>query len=58
LIARHQDITRKWWNTILPALDPFISQFVLTEKYSDSREDTLPQRGFLQSQKRMRIILQ
>jgi predicted nucleic acid-binding protein len=31
LIANHQAITRKWWSAVLPSLDPFISQFVLTE---------------------------
>ena len=31
IVAAHQELTREWWETILPKCSPFISQFVLDE---------------------------
>jgi hypothetical protein len=31
IVAAHQQITREWWEAVLPRLDPFVSQFVINE---------------------------
>jgi predicted nucleic acid-binding protein len=31
IIAAHQEITLEWWGSVLPGLDPYISQIVLDE---------------------------
>ncbi|MEK7275081.1 MAG: type II toxin-antitoxin system VapC family toxin [Candidatus Desantisbacteria bacterium] len=31
IVAAHQQLTREWWENILPECSPFISQFVLDE---------------------------
>ena len=31
IVAAHQELTRAWWENILPKCSPFISQFVLDE---------------------------
>lgn len=31
VVAAHQQITLDWWGNVLPALTPFVSQFVLEE---------------------------
>jgi hypothetical protein len=31
IVAAHQQLTREWWDTSLPMLDAFISQFVINE---------------------------
>ena len=31
IISAHQQITREWWDVALPKLDPFMSQFVISE---------------------------
>ncbi len=31
IVAAHQELTREWWENILPKCSPFISQFVLDE---------------------------
>ena len=31
IVAAHQELTREWWETVLPKCSPFISQFVLDE---------------------------
>jgi hypothetical protein len=31
ILAAHQQITWEWWENVLPALDPHISQIVLDE---------------------------
>jgi predicted nucleic acid-binding protein len=31
IIAAHQEITREWWEIVLPGLDPYVSQIVFDE---------------------------
>jgi predicted nucleic acid-binding protein len=31
IVAAHQQITREWWESVLPRLEPFVSQFVINE---------------------------
>jgi len=31
ILAAHQEITHEWWDGVLPALDPYISQIVFDE---------------------------
>ena len=31
IMAAHQEITWEWWETVLPALDPYVSQVVFDE---------------------------
>jgi predicted nucleic acid-binding protein len=37
IMAAHQEITREWWESVLPGLDPYISQIIFDEI---SRGDT------------------
>ncbi len=31
IMAAHQEITREWWDSVLPGLDPYVSQVVFDE---------------------------
>ncbi len=31
ILAAHQEITREWWESVLPTLDPYVSQIVFDE---------------------------